>query len=389
MSGKDTLTNSRPIAVINRSFWPVSDVLGEGLLRFCELLVARDERPAVITQSKSNLDQEAARGCRGEGVTFHCSSAFFSKQIGLTGRVIELLLFSVFVIRTLLKIRPKLIYVSTDPPILVPLIVAIYCRFFRSKFIYHLQDIHPEAACVVTPLPKIIKRALIALDSFSLRQASTLITINSVMAETLRERIGYEYDIIELSNGFPKYADDLAPRSQGFVYCGNLGRLQKIALLSDAIVEYHRQGGTLEFHFAGDGVYKAHIEALASRDKFVHFIGRVSAEAASSLLSKFEWALLPIEGDVTKFAFPSKTAAYLACGTKIMCISESWGSVSRWVEDVGCGLNVEPTIPEIVSAFQRIERGLYRESFTATNTPDSISLETYSSELDKITMGLV
>ena len=66
MSGKDTLTNSRPIAVINRSFWPVSDVLGEGLLRFCELLVARDERPAVITQSKSNLDQEAARGCRTE-----------------------------------------------------------------------------------------------------------------------------------------------------------------------------------------------------------------------------------------------------------------------------------------------------------------------------------
>ena len=48
--------------------------------------------------------------------------------------------------------------------------------------------------------------------------------------------------------------------------------------------------------------------------------------------------------------------------------------MSRWWRTL-VAVDIEPTIPEIVSAFQRIERGLYRESFTATNTPDSISLD--------------
>ena len=60
--------------------------------------------------------------------------------------------FAFWVIKELLRIRPDKIYVSTDPPVFVPFLIMLFCRLFGGSYVYHLQDIHPEAAGVVIPI---------------------------------------------------------------------------------------------------------------------------------------------------------------------------------------------------------------------------------------------
>ena len=52
----------------------------------------------------------------------------------------------------ILKTRPKNIYVSTDPPLVVPFVVSVFSKIMNIKYTYHLQDIHPEATNTIKKL---------------------------------------------------------------------------------------------------------------------------------------------------------------------------------------------------------------------------------------------
>ena len=73
----------------------------------------------------------------------------------------------------LLKTRPRHVYVSTDPPVLVPFIVMLYARLFGASYTYHLQDIHPEATNVVMPVNRVLFRILRWMDGAVMRRAAT------------------------------------------------------------------------------------------------------------------------------------------------------------------------------------------------------------------------
>jgi len=80
------------------------------------------------------------------------------------------------------------VYVASDPPVLVPFVVAIYCRLFDAQYVYHLQDIHPEAANIVVPLNGLVMKLLLAIDNYILRHAKALVTLSEDMKSHLLVR---------------------------------------------------------------------------------------------------------------------------------------------------------------------------------------------------------
>lgn len=127
-------------------------------------------------------------------------------------------------------------------PVVVPFMVAVYCRLFGAEYTYHLQDIHPEAAQIVVPLNRWVFRLLRALDNFTLRHARRIITLSATMRDYLKHRSGTRAPIALLENP----AVDVAPsgkRDMDVVFCGNAGRLQRMPLLIAAIKEYLSHGG--------------------------------------------------------------------------------------------------------------------------------------------------
>ena len=314
--------------------------------------------------ARSCIREKLEEAQRGKGVDFFPCKALTNSSSGIFMRMVDAVFFMLWVIGVLLWQRPKKVYVSTDPPILVPFIVMLYARLFGARFVYHLQDVHPEAANVVIELNSLLYSALRKLDCVTMRRADQLITITEEMAEEIRWRSGTQSPLNVLANPAVSFdtVDFSGQKKPGFSFCGNAGRLQRIPLVMKSISKYLDDGGTLEFVFAGSGVFSNELKALSERYPEVTYLGLVTPLEAAQLNTVYDWALLPIEDEVTRYAFPSKTSSYVFSGAKILAICGQKTSVAEWVADKKLGVCVEPKVDEIVSIYQAIENNQLDET---------------------------
>lgn len=350
------------IAIINRSFWPIYPVIGEALLRFAEGAANKGHCVSVIMQDHVGIKVKLAEAGRGEGVRFYPTKALTTSASGTLFRAFDALFFMLWVMVVLLWVKPSRVYVSTDPPVVVPFIVMIYSRLFGAEYIYHLQDIHPEATNVVIPINRWLYKSMLKMDALILRKATRLITITDQMATEIRLRSGTKAPINLLANPAVSFEgiDISKPKAPGFSFCGNAGRMQRIPLILSAIETYFKQGGELDFTFAGGGVYVNYLKDFSKKFSHFHYRGLVSSTEAAQINADFTWALLPIEDEVTRFAFPSKSSSYIFSGANILAVCSEETSVAQWVKANRVGLVVMPTVEAIVEAFFDIEKGAFQ-----------------------------
>lgn len=347
------------LIIINRGFWPVYPVLGEGLLRLAEVL-ASSKKVGVIFQGKKKFKNYLKIANRGEGVSFFRTWAGSDSSSNILIRILDSVFFMFNVIIYLIFTRPKNIYISTDPPILIPFIVALYSKYFNSKFIYHIQDIHPEASNVVLKLNSLLFNLVKKIDIYSMKRADIIITLTSEMKSEIIQRSNTSTKILLIQNPSVPFKSNPQNKKKikGFSFTGNLGRLQMVPFIVDSIKSYLKQGGNLEFSFAGGGIFSKYVCESSKLYPKIKYEGIVSANEAAQLSSKYEWALLPIEDKITRYAFPSKTSSYVLSGSKILAICGHNTNVSKWVEFHKLGLTVKPNTEEIVEILFKIEKGL-------------------------------
>lgn len=347
---------------INRSFWPNSPVVGEFLIDLAEKM-STEFSVAVIAQVNPDFEHNLEQNNRGKRVSFNCIKRLTTSKSHIVLRVIESLVFMIFVFWKLLFLRPNSIYVGTDPPIVVPFIVSVYKLIFGGKIVYHIQDIHPEATSTIFNGQKLVFELAKILDNFALNSSNHIVTLTPIMAEVLKGRTNLKTPISILNN--PGLQKEFVRQKQinGFAFCGNAGRLQLIPLIVSAIDRYLSSGGRFEFTFAGSGICINSIQSLALKypDK-VTYLGEISVQNAAEVIDSHKWALLPINDKVTQFSFPSKASAYVHSRAKILAICSSDTYVAKWVNDNDLGLSVQPNIDSIVNIFKDIENG-YIPSF--------------------------
>jgi hypothetical protein len=377
------------LAIVNRSFWPQGQVIGEGLLQFSET-VAKKNSVCVITQEEGVLSELLVREGRGKGVTVRACKSYSSSGSGLFKRVAEACFFMFWAFVSLVRARPANVYVSTDPPVVVPFIVALYCRLFKANYIYHLQDIHPEAVNVIVPLNSVFFAILQKIDNYTIRHAKAIVTLSKDMKESILNRTDTSSPIYLLDN--PSYDLPSVPqvkRSMDVVFCGNAGRLQRIPLLIESIRQYIQGGGKLHFTFAGAGVHAQDISSVADEYQQVSYLGVITASKAAELVSKHRWALLPIDDEVTKYAFPSKSSGYALSGTGVLAVCGIETSVSRWVYEHGIGITCEPELDALVKCFFALEQKQLTDEFTISQTfREQLQISYFAQKLRDISLPI-
>ncbi len=377
------------LIIINRSFWPIYPVIGEALLRFAERH-AQEHDIGVILQDHANIREKLTEFQRGKNVNFYPCKAWSISGSSVARRALDSIFFMAWVFIILIWKRPSKIYISTDPPVLVPFIVCIYSKIFKANFIYHLQDIHPEATNVVIKLKPWLFKFLQKIDAISMRQAEHLITITEEMAHEIKTRSHTKKQIFILSNPSIAFDDVITNKDKepGFVFCGNAGRLQRIPLLISSIKKYVNQGGILKFIFAGGGVYAEDLKNLANElPKNVIYHGLISPTQAAQLNYNYEWALLPIEDEVTRYAFPSKSSSYVFSGAKIIAICSKETSVAQWILKNNLGIIIEPSIDSICDIFSKIEKQQLSTNIFDINRDElkkQLSFDVFLNKLSKL-----
>ena len=346
------------LAIINRSFWPKNQIIGESLLQLGESASNKGKDVVIITQHVGSLKKIAEKFGRGLDLLFRSCKSRSDSSTKLMFRIIDAVVFMLWVFWNLLVTRPKKIYVSTDPPLIVPFVVFIYSKISKASYVYHLQDIHPEAANIVVKLNPTLFSFLRKIDGLVIRHASSIITITQTMKDEIVTRSNTKSHIYLIDNPTASFDRSTQLKIKGFIFSGNLGRLQRIPLLLKSIEKYKAKGGMLPFLFIGGGVFANEIQELSKKYTDIEYGGLVDAKKANELTLGYEWALLPIDDEVTKYAFPSKTSSYVSCGVKILSICSNHTSVAKWVLNNNYGVNSLPNINDIVSVFFKIENGL-------------------------------
>lgn len=375
------------LAIVNRSFWPHDQVIGEGLLQFAER-VLEQHSVCVITQTASDLSAQLANASRGAGLSIRACKAYTTSASGVLKRISEALFFMGFTFVSLIRSKPANVYVATNPPVVVPFIVALYCRIFGARYVYHLQDIHPEAADIIIPLNRLLLRILKAVDNYTLRHAAAIVTLSEDMKVYIRQRSDTSSPVLLLDNpSFPVTPVPAKQRSKDIVYCGNAGRLQRIPLLMSAIRAYLQQGGKLRFTFAGGGIHVPDIQALASAYEQVNYLGVLPATEAAELVNEHRWALLPIDDEVTRYAFPSKSSGYALSGAGVVAVCGEQTSVARWVVEQQVGVVCKPDHDELVKCFFMLEESDARDFLLSNEMRERLQIAHFAQSLCDISLG--
>lgn len=349
-------------AIVMRTFWPVSPVVGEGMMQVSENLSC-DFQCRVITQDQQDVKFEAKRLNRGPRVLFSPIYAFSNSSSNMLVRLLDLIWFAVAVFFILILRRPRVVYVATDPPLLVPIVVAVYAKVLRAEYVYHVQDIHPEATAVVFPKFKQsffrhVFEVLRLIDNWVVKNAFIVITLTVEMSDSLKARGGLKSFTVRYINNPSAALHNIDKESRyDFSFVGNAGRLQLIPLVLAAVRKYLIEGGTRKFAFAGAGVMSNELRKIAAEfPKNVSYFGKVPVDQATQITLSSEWALLPIDDEVCAYAFPSKASTYAVSGKPILAICGENTSVAKWINSNDLGVVVKPDLSELVDFFKRAER---------------------------------
>ena len=102
-------------------------------------------------------------------------------------------------------------------------------------------------------------------------------------------------------------------------------------------------------------MYSNDIQKLSDKYWDITYRGLLDPNTANDLIARYNWGLLPIEDEVTKYAFPSKSSSYISCGVNILSICSEQTSVAKWVVKNNYGINSPPTVNNLANIFLRLK----------------------------------
>ncbi|SDX67375.1 Glycosyltransferase involved in cell wall bisynthesis [Litoreibacter albidus] len=260
----------------------------------------------------------------------------------------------------ILYLRPNVVTASTFPPVMAAWSASLAARIVGAKFIYHIQDIHPElSVCSGGRMGRgATMRLLRWLDNQTLRRSEVIVTLSEDMAETLRARGLGPLPITLINNpALDSDHDPIAPPPElikpagttRVIFAGNLGRFQNLPLLAEGIAQCFDDHPELELMFLGDGVALAKLKARWKDHPQVRFAPFLPFAQARGIISGADIGLVSLSANIYRVAYPSKVSTYLDLGLRILALVEPESQMARELEQRGLGAVPSAANPEAIA----------------------------------------
>jgi glycosyltransferase involved in cell wall biosynthesis len=248
--------------------------------------------------------------------------------------------------------RYDAIIISTIPPVLGSFFSGLASKLTRARLIYYCMDLHPEIGRVSGDFSNpFLYRLLQRLDDWNCRQANPVLVHSEDMRNTLRARPrGGEY-CIELMNNFALPAEcEISDEADSFsytktnqltlIYVGNMGRFQGLetALNAMGLIANRKD---IELIMMGEGVAKTSlIDMQKKTGANVSFYDYKPVAVVKAAIHSADIGLVMLVPTMYKYAYPSKTMAYLEQGRPIIAAVETESQLAKTMHSEGCGFSV-------------------------------------------------
>lgn len=303
--------------------------------------------------------------------------------------------YAIFLFYKIIKEKPQRTVIGTNPPILGVLAVRLASKITGGDYIYHCQDMHPEIAAISSKFSKsFLYEWLLRIETNNSKGALTTIVLSEDMKQSLLRRkcddnnicIINNFDLrepIHNKNHFT-ISEKLIRKENKFrlIFAGNIGRFQGLEYIIEVAKLLTDEYPNIEFIFLGDGKASEHLKQISGKmlNSTVYFFGHQPITIARTLIADSQLALISLNNNIYKYAFPSKTMTYACEGVPLLCIVEQASSLAQLVIKNKIGITSPSSNPdyiakEIIALYKHPKRLLMMKENTIRYANKHYSIE--------------
>lgn len=332
--------------------------------QMCEFLAQRSDSVDMVTgfayypEWKRRADDPGGlyRTNRINGVNVHRCWLYVPTRASVAKRILhELSFVCTSFVRQLFLPKPD-IYIVVSPPLLLGFAAWIISRLKGAPYIFHVQDMQPDAAAQLSMLKEgTFLKILRWLEKFSYEKALVVSGISIEMQNAfIRKGVPAEKTYIfpnSVSLDFPA-ASHSWKHKYGFngttsvvSYAGNMGNKQGLELIVESAKA--TSDTSVLYVMAGDGAERPTLQKMVDESKIdnVKFEGVLPEDEHTALLTDSTICLIVQKPGTGASFLPSKLLKILALGRPVITNADDGSALYQAVKEGGFGLIVNSNDP--------------------------------------------
>jgi putative colanic acid biosynthesis glycosyltransferase WcaI len=248
------------------------------------------------------------------------------------------------------------IYVVVSPPLLLGLAARVLQIFRPSPYVFHVQDLQPDAAVGLGMLkPSAFTRLLYRLEALAYRHAAAVSGISYGMLDAFTRKGVPSARQIYFPNGVTLPAQNNLPARGKFrarhgfkadeflaIYSGNLGVKQGLDILVEAAKKL--AGTPVRIIICGDGAIRPKLAATIQQEnlKNMTLLLLQPDKEYQEMLADADVCLITQQAGSGAAFFPSKLLAVLALARPVVGVADETSELWRAIAEGGFGKCVPP-----------------------------------------------
>jgi len=338
----------------------------------CEFLLAQGHDVEMVTTfayypTWRKRDEDRGRLYRTDlvnGVPVHRCWHFVPERVSALKRIFhEGSFIATSTLRALTLERPD-VFVVVSPPLLLGVAAWLVGKFKRAPFVFHVQDMQPDAAVGLGMLKASwFTRALYGLEAFAYRHAARVSGITQGMLRAFRGKGVPESKLIFFPNAIDLANNERAPERGEFrrqhglseteflaVYAGNLGVKQGLEILLETAGLLREQ--PIRFLICGDGAQREALAARARELALPNFtmLPLQQGRDYRALLVDADVCFITQQAGAGNSFFPSKLLGLLAESKPVITVAAPECELALSLAEGNFGVNVAPGRSEELAA---------------------------------------
>ncbi|EOZ95650.1 putative glycosyltransferase [Indibacter alkaliphilus LW1] len=283
-----------------------------------------------------------------------------SNKAGLFRRMLNAFIFSSVSVFYALKLSYDVVLCSSGPiTIALPGLAASVFR--RKKFVFEVRDLWPRGAVELEKIKNPIAVKIgFAFEKWIYKNANLVVACSPGMEEgvlqvnakspTLVIPNSSDNDLFYLSESM--YPDKFPQNWKGksvFIYAGSLGLMDECSQIIKGISKVNHED--IKIAIIGDGAEREHLQGLVESlglQETVEFFGLIPKREVVKWFSVAKASFVTFKDiPVLHTNSPNKMFDSFAAGVPIIQSTKGW--IKDFVNETGCGINVDPNDPKTFS----------------------------------------
>ncbi len=353
---KNFKIKNQKLLIVNLRFWPDKSSCSSILFHVATQLAKNIKKVEIITSKPTKFNSnftnlELKKYYSSKDLRIYRLS-LLKENLSAIPRIFNALILAFFASFKLLTDDYKIVIATSSPPILTAFIISIVAKIKKIRFIYYCMDINPEIGILTREFRNpLLCRIMFFIDKLTCINANPTIVHSISMQNTLSNRFENPKININIINSLTVPNNKISKKKDislkkfmnnglTIIFAGNIGRFQGLENIIYAF-KFLVEHKNIKLILLGEGFEKTKLKKLSkSLGTNVEFIDFVSYDQAKNIIRHADLGLVSLIPNMYKYAYPSKTMAYLEQGIPILAMIENESDLALDIKHENIGFAI-------------------------------------------------